>query len=235
MIAWNREVRFEQAVYGSFSFWHRGYDVLARSSGCRVEWVSALKSVCQGYGERPTGAVESDALFAIRLDRGPWMIVGVFPQGCDDRGRPGALAFHALFVDRWTYASVGADPFAFTDLLRSDWSAAEQDAILPDRPRTIRRARFRRCRVPDPADERLLPIVRALMQGRRVVVQSTEPIDSLARDVWRALPWHVRLRTSVATWAFDNANRFDLAAFPKLTGLQREPTDLVLSPVAEPR
>ena len=39
MIEWST-VRFEQAVYGSFPFWNRGYGVLARSAGCRPEWLA---------------------------------------------------------------------------------------------------------------------------------------------------------------------------------------------------
>ena len=68
-------------------------------------------------------------------------------------------------------------------------------------------------------DPRLAPIVSALTQGRRVVVQSSEPIDGLARSVWRVLPRSVRRRATVATWAFDNANQFDLVGLPKLAGV----------------
>ncbi|MGP0070041.1 MAG: hypothetical protein ACLQGP_41385 [Isosphaeraceae bacterium] len=222
-------VRFDQAVYGSFPFWQRGYGVLARSQGCRREWIAALRTACQRYGEQPPGTVEADGLFAMRLDRGPWMIVGAYPQGCDDQGRPGALAFHALFVGRWTYAMAGADPFAFSDLLRRDWTRADLDANLPTARRTIRRTSFRTFADTDlPVDERYPSILAAIVQGRRVVVQSSEPIDSLARSVWRALPMRVRLWASVATWAFDNANGFDLVALPKLTSIQRESTDLIL-------
>ena len=87
--------------------------MLARSAGCRPEWLAELRTACQRYGEPPTGAAQADGLFALRLESGPWMIVGVHPQGCDDRDRPGALAFHALFVGRWAYRWAGADPFAF--------------------------------------------------------------------------------------------------------------------------
>ena len=66
--------------------------------------------------------------------------------------------------------------------------------------------------------------------SRRVVVQSAEPIDALARAVWRALPMRVRLRASVATWAFDNENRFDLVAMPKLAGVARDASDVILAP-----
>jgi hypothetical protein len=225
------KIRYEQAVYGSFPFWNRGYGVLARSAGCRPEWLAALKSACQRYGERPAGFADADALFAMRADRGPWMIVGVFPLGCDDAGRPGALAFHALFVGPWTYWRAGADPFAFAGILRRDWGPADLDATLPPGRSPVRPAGDRGPDDPTTpvADERLAPIVAALAGGRRVAVQSAGPIDALARDVWRSLPFRVRRRASVATWAFDNANRFDLVALPKLAGVARGPSDLVLA------
>src|SRR4029077_2170877 len=174
---------------------------------------------------------EEDGLFAMRLERGPWMIVGVSPQGCDDQDRPGALAFPSLFVGRWTYWWAGADPFAFAEALRRDWSRSDLDAILCSGCWTIRRATFRRSSNPDPPrhNERFAPIVTALRQGRRVAVQSREPIDALARGVWRALPLRVRLRGSVAPWAFYNANRFDRVALPKRGGVAREPSDLILT------
>ena len=59
------------------------------------------------------GVPEADGLFALRLRCGAWMIVGVSSQGCDDRDRPGRLAFHALFVGAWTYWWSGGNPFAF--------------------------------------------------------------------------------------------------------------------------
>ncbi len=222
--------RIEQAVYGSFAFWGRGYGILARSSGCRPEWIAALKAACQRYGERPLGISEAEGLFAMRPPRGPWMIVGVYPQGCDDQGRPGALAFHALFVGRWTYAWAGADPFVFRNRLRGDWTPADLDSTLPSARQDLQGAAFRRSSGPDTLhDERLRPIVEAIEQGRRVIVQSTGPIDAMARGVWRALPMRARLRASVATWAFDNANRFDLVALPKLAGIQREDHDLIVA------
>jgi hypothetical protein len=223
--------RFEQAVYGSFPFWNRGYGVLARSAGCRPEWLAMLKAACQRYGERPAGITDAEALFAMRTDRGPWMIVGVSPQGFDDAGRPGALAFHALFIGPWTYWRAGADPFAFAGNLRSNWSPADLDSTLPPGHAPIRRAGGNGPEDPTtPAGgERLAAVVAALAEGRRVAVQSAGPIDAMARAVWRALPFRVRRRASVATWAFDNANRFDLVALPKLAGVAREPSDLVLA------
>lgn len=224
-------VRFEQAVYGSFPFWNRGYAMLARSAGCRPEWLVALKSACQKYGERPAGTDDAAALFAMRLDRGPWMVVGVIPQGEDDTGRPGALAFHALFVDHWTYARAGADPFAFVEPFRGEWGPADVDATLEPGHANVRRTAYRA--TPAPAsreiDEHRHAIVGALKRGRLVAVQSAAPIDTLARDVWRALPIRIRLRASVATWAFDNGNGFDLVAMPRLPRDIRETSDLVVA------
>jgi hypothetical protein len=224
-------LRYEQAVYGSFPFWNRGYAILARSAGCQPEWLAVLKSACQRYGEKPAGVADADGFFATRIERGPWVIVGVSPQGDDDTGRPGALAFHALFVGPWTYARAGADPFSFAECLRRDWSPVDQDATLPPGRALIRRAPYpaSTSHATPAADARSEAIVEAIALGRHVAVQSARPIDALARDVWRALPFRVRLRASVATWAFDNANRFDLVALPKLAGVTHEPSDLILA------
>jgi hypothetical protein len=224
-------VGFEQAVYGSFPFWDRGYGILASSAGCPPEWLDALKKACQRYGERPAGVADADGLFAKRIDGGPWMIVGVSPQGDDDAGRPGALAFHALFIGRWAYVRAGADPFVFSGLLRRDWGREDRETTLPPGRATVQRAGYRASSDPVASivDERRGAIIDALKRGRRVAVQSEGPIDALSRDVWRALPFRVRLRASVSTWAFDNANRFDLVALPKLAGVAREPSDLILA------
>src|SRR5689334_21616575 len=85
-------VRFEQAVYGSFPFWDRGYGVLAQSPGCRPEWLAELKAACQRFGEPPPGTSPAGGMFSFRLPSGPWAIVGVGSPGLDDQGRPGALS-----------------------------------------------------------------------------------------------------------------------------------------------
>jgi hypothetical protein len=202
-------VRVEQAVYGSFAFRGQGYAVLARSPGCRPEWVSAFVAACRGLGERPAGAEPVGGLFALRLSAGPWVVAGVSPQGRDDLGRPGALAFHGLFVSPRDYRRAGGDPFAFASALRSSWphDVRELPALeLPVRPAP-------RAGEPSPA---AAAIARRLRRGRRVALEADGPIDDLAREVWRALPARTRARRSLATWAFGNSHRFDLAAAPKL-------------------
>lgn len=220
-------LHFEQAVYGSFPFWNRGYGVLTHSAGCRPQWLAELRHVCQRYGEPPAHTAHSGGLFALPLESGPWLIAGVRPQGSDDLGRPGALAFHALFVGRWSYRWAGGNPFVFAHALRGDWRAEDQHRALSHGqlswPFKEQRARA----LHDDAQVTLISM--ALANGRRVVVQSNAPIDPLARDVWSRLPGRVRMRASVATWAFDTGNDFDLVALPKLTGIALETSDMLLA------
>jgi hypothetical protein len=202
-----RSVPFEQAVYGSFPFWDRGYAVLAQSPGCRPEWVSELRAACQRYGERPAGAAEAGGLFALRLAAGPWMIVRPSEQGRDDQGRPGALAFHALFVSPADYRRADYDPFRFAPALGAVWTA--ETRALPRGTCAL---------VPGPeavGDPRVAATVEALVRRRPVVLEADGPIDGLARQVWQALPRHVRKRAAVATWAFRAAAGFDLLAVPR--------------------
>jgi hypothetical protein len=233
----SRSVRLEQAVYGSFSFWNRGYAVLAQSLGCRREWLAELQTAGQRYGERPTRAPEAEGLFALKMRCGSWMIAGVSAQGCDDRGRPGALAFHALFVSAWTYWWSGGNPFAFSGGLRRQWTAADVGTTLPSYGQISRSAaavESAHSSCPMEQDQ-VNRTVAALLRGRRVIVESPKPIDTLARIVWRRLPRQVRCRASVATWAFENANRFDLVALPKLAGVTLDDSDLILAPETEIR
>ncbi len=216
-------MRYQQAVYGSFAFWDRGYALLARSAGCRGEWLGEFQRACRMLGEPPAETEFERSWFARRLLDGGWMIVGVHPQGHDDHGRPGALAFHGLFVDRLSYSWVGADPFPLAALTRGDWTAADRDTELPT-------GGWRRPRGPSPPPAHPLvePIARALASKRPVVVHAARPIDDLANAVWRVLPWRTRTRCSLSTWAFDNANRFDLVAMPKLRGTTYAPESLIL-------
>ncbi len=229
MIIKSRQSKIENAVYGSFAFWERGYGLLARSAGCRPEWSSALERACRNLGEPPRGGLER-GWFARPLDDGVWMIVGMHPQGADDHGRPGALAFHALFVSRLAYLLAGADPAPLAALTRGDWTSADRDAELPAvesaAPGLFGRLATRRGdEVVDPLVD---PIVRALARGKPVVVQAPRPIDDLVRSVWRRLPWRARMKRSVATWAFDNQGAFDLIGLPRIKGATYDPDALVL-------
>jgi hypothetical protein len=217
-------IGYEQAVYGSFPFWSRGYALLAASEGCPPAWRDAMKRACARFGERPPGVESFRSVFALPIDRSAWMVVRVDSLGRDDQGRPGALAFHALFVSPWSYRRAGACPLAFAPAFRSDWSAADQDAVLP--PGRLKPLPLGR-EPEGPADERVAPIVEALSRGRRVVVQAAEPADSLMRSVWRRLPGRARRRTKGASWAFGNANGFDFVALPRLGALSLDGKELI--------
>jgi len=225
-----RAIRCEQAVYGSFPFWSRGYAMLAASAGCPPDWREAMRNACQRFGERPAGVDRFRSRFVLPLGRSARMIVQVDSLARDDQGRPGALVFHALFVSPWSYRRAGASPWAFAPAFRTDWTAADQDAVLPQGSLKPERP------APEPEgplDPRVEPIVEALNRRRRVVVQSPSPADELFQAVWRRLPGSTRRRTSVATWAFGNANQFDLVAMPRLGGLRPDGGELVLPMEAE--
>ncbi len=226
-------IPIEQAVYGSFPFWDRGYAVLARSPGCREEWVDAFTAACSRFGERPRDVNRADALFALRLTSGPWMIVGVREQGADDRGRPGALAFHALFVSDTDYRQSGASPFAFARWHQSHWGPGttslpplsvpiETDPASANSPlvwlwRSLRRhGRANPSITTNPTQpaSRAARIARALSQSQRVAIAANSPIDSLAHQVWNHLSPRQRAQKTVSTWVFSTQNGFDLVGLP---------------------
>jgi hypothetical protein len=215
-------VEFEQAVYGNFGFWDKGYALLGHSPGCQPEWLVDFRAACQRFGETSGGPLPGDALIALRLPSGPWAVVGVTPQGDDDRGRPGALAFHGLFLVASEYRKAGFDPFALVGALGRDWGP--QHASLP------RGSVVAEPGDPTTADADALWASRWLAWGRRVVRESPTPIEPLARRVWASLPPRVRRRKSLATLAFSNAGRFDLLAVPRLAGVSLDASYLVMEP-----
>ena len=206
----------DQLVYGSFSFRDGGYDLLTRSTGCTPGLTAEVIAVCRRFGQPPSAETARAGLFAVWLPVGKrWAVVGVVPQGTDDRGRPGALAFHALLVSARDYRRAGANPFAFAPSLRADWSSQTPATLDPALCR-IEPVDARSTPPPDPKAER---IVAALTRRRRIALETAGPIDDLARAVWAGLPGRVRRRASLATWAFAGENRFDLVAFPRLAGV----------------
>ena len=201
-------VRAEQAVYGSFPFRDTGYALLGRSPGCRPEWLDAFAAACQGLGEPPRGVSADGAMFSLRLRKGPWLVVGVSTQGADDRGRPGALAFHGLFITRPEFARLNFDPFVLISAFRRDWGPG--DLCLESIVMNFE---------PTPPGLACTPTGRRIHRGRRVAVESSTPVAALARETWADLPTRDRRRASVATLAFADPGRFDLVAGPRLAPL----------------
>ena len=221
MMRWRKAeplvVRYEQAVYGSFPFWDKGYAILAQSPGVKPEWLNEFRLACQRFGEQPTSFSESpSAMFCLRTQSGLFLIVGVGSPGNDDRGRPGALCFHGLFVTAREFRKARFDPFALASALRREWLADEP--MLPVGIGAVPPAVVADVYgIDQDIDCRYLTSV--LIERRKIAVESSTPIDRLAERVWFHLPEKVRRRSSVATLAFGNGNLFDLVAFPKLSGV----------------
>ena len=187
-------IHAEQAVYGSFAFWNRGYDLLGFSPGCLPEWIAAFRDACERFGERPHAARSAEALFTLRLPGGGRMIVGVGESGQDDRGRPGALCFHAIFVSDRDYRRVGGAPFPFEPHLRRRWTAdasplqAETWTIArfdPTVPTHEERA-LRDCRrtlLPTPRRDRIDPPHRRPGEAGLACAAVACALPLLARDV----------------------------------------------------
>src|SRR5262245_29399162 len=204
----NGRIRYEQAVYGSFPFWDRGYATWAHSPGCRPEWLDWLGATCPRIGPPPPGE-STGGLCALRPDRETWAIIGTYDQGTDDRGRPGAVAFHALFLSARDHRELDGDPFRLAHRLRRDWGPDDRDldAVIMDLPS------------PDTAstgeaDEKARQLTSRIARGERIGLPSKTPIDELAREVWRALPRSVRLRATLATWTNATDLGCNLAAGP---------------------
>lgn len=217
---------FEQAVYGSFPFWHRGYDLLGHSPGCRPAWISAMKWTCQHLGERLRGVAPPGGLVTRWLDDGTWLILHPFSPGTDDVGRPDAVAFHAVFLSPKGARSARFDPFRFHSIFRDDWGPEE---TAPAPGMVSLRSRDR-CEGSD--DPRIPLVVEALGKGRRVLVEAVEPIDRLTSLVWQVLPKRLRQKRTFVTWAYTDAVAFDLVGLPRLTGVDPTDRNLLVFPLA---
>jgi hypothetical protein len=200
----------EQAIYGSFPFWDQGYALLARSPGCRSESATEFSRLCQSLGQPPSDASpEIDRLlFAARLTSGDWVIALGSSQGCDDRGRPGAWAFHGLFLSHADYKKTGAWPFAFENCFKTQFhlnqilekiqvevenhadsanSLSKNQMIKPEWMKFIRRRNYLR------------------------IHQENTTIEEF-RAIWQKIPGRERARNSMTTMLFRPSADFNIAA-----------------------
>ena len=69
-------------------------------SGCRAEWVAEVLAACRRFGDAPVGRDSGlGPVLGPFAERPPGDRGGRASRFADDRGRPGALAFHALLVE----------------------------------------------------------------------------------------------------------------------------------------
>ncbi len=208
-------VRFEQAVYGSFPFWDKGYAILASSPGCRDEWIDEFRRVCNLMGEKHAGSIDAASFFSIELgDRGPRIVALAFPTGIDDRGRPGAIAFHALFLDRRDFDRIAAVPFELRSALRSDWTAATTELPQGGIEINLDYDDFTSASTDSIKCMNVKAIAASIASGSRVIVSADRPIDDLVREIWRNLSFRIRRSASFSTWSHGDGARFDLVAMP---------------------
>lgn len=205
-------IECEQAVYGSFPGWSRGYDLLGSSPGCLPGWLTYFRQVCQGYGEPPRG-FEPGGLLSRPLPSGGLLVVRPSTAGRDDHGRPGALAFHALFAADRDWRRYRLRPFQFASALKEHWTADSTIAgpirleVKPPRDHA-------------PVDSPLVTLMATgLTGGLRYGIESPRSIEPLAQAVWERLPHWRQRRLHLATWTFSNRMAFDLFAAPRLHGM----------------
>jgi len=196
----------EQADYGSFPFWDKGYAVLARSENCRDEWLSDFSHLCQSLGQPPGEAAPlvNKLILAKKLPSGPWLVCQGSAQGCDDRGRPGAWAFHGLFVSGRDYRRAGATPFAFRDLFLDHFHAGlkfESRIFEVDDQNPPDAIPFRET------------LIEWLARGRQIRLLTDNPANlHLLESLWSQLPASARRKRSITSWAFRPEVDFHLAA-----------------------
>jgi hypothetical protein len=211
-------IHVEQAIYGAFD--GGGYRFVARSPGFREDWLEPAQRLCTGFGERPAGIACPAAVFARALDRQHVAIVQVADQGIDDAGRPGALGFYVMVLQRAAYRAFGGDPFQVAARQTPPWHERGELPMLswpaePLPPRTVEQVR-RVLQRPDGPN--LLGASQVLVDGGRVVFGRTGPDSTLLRDLWCLLPTSTRSELWPASFAFGNDLRFHVLAVPEAEG-----------------
>jgi hypothetical protein len=211
-------MQIEQALYGNPG--EGGFRWLARSPGFREDWLEPARALCAQFGDRPAGVPCPRALFVVPFGQKDHALVRVADQGQDETGRPGALAFRLLIVPRDLYVRLGADPFRIDEAFEPDWQARE---TLPTLQWTFELPAMRTvaglARVLDVEHDRtawLLGSAQILVDGGRIWLERPQPEERLVRDLWELLPYANRAELRVATFAFGNAHRFDIAVAPPL-------------------
>ena len=197
-------LELEQAAYGSFPFRGGGYAMLGYSPGCRPAWQTALKETAQRFGEPARGIEETEfGLVTQWLADGTWMVVAPFSPGADDRGRPGAMGFHALFLSPNQARKLFYDPFTLEPLLRRDFGPDDLRSPWPKQVGMVTPVPFPD--LPADLDPQAARIAAALLRGQQVVIDqpgSPAEIDALVRLCLCLLPLRRRRKLTLATRAF---------------------------------
>ncbi len=197
-------VTCEQAVYGSFPFRDQGYEILTSSPGCRQEWLTAFGRYCRDLGQPPSvvSPKVDRLLFARKIPSGPWVVALGSAQGCDDRGRPGAWAFHGLFLSGRDFRKLDFSPFALKPFLLEKFDPGMRltsEALEPILPHE---------QAPVFSNASMIRWV-----GRGKKLRRVSEIDTFASTdaFWKSLSARTRRKRSMSTWAFRADNPFHWA------------------------
>ena len=200
-------ILFQQAIYGSFPFWDKGYAVLARSEGCHDDWVADFTRMCQSLGQPPSEAhpLVDHLILAKKLPSGPWVIAMGSAQGSDDRGRPGAWAFHGIFLSGREYRRAGASPFRFKENFIRDFHSGMQ----------LKAGVIHLSKMDDQVID--VPMLnpfwgQLLAKGCKLRLLTDDPLELQSLEsIWNQGSSKSRTKRSITTWAFRPEVDFDLA------------------------
>jgi hypothetical protein len=190
-----------------------GPKVVARSDDFPFAWEEAARTAAVRFGRRPPGVACPAALFACPVGRSHVAVVQVADRPAPVPDPP--LGFRFLILRRKLYEALG-DPFAVADRFPPDWSAKELLPTLtwdtgPLPRRTVEQVQA----VLKGGDTSLLlGGTQALIDGGRLMVESTTPTDELFRGLWQLLPERTRFELWPATLAFSNELGFHAVALP---------------------
>jgi len=197
-------VTCEQAVYGSFPFRDQGYEILTASPGCRQEWLTTFARYCRDLGQPPSDVSPriDRLLFARKVPSGPWVVALGSAQGCDDRGRPGAWAFHGLFLSGRDFRKLGLSPFPLIPFLLDKFDAGmglTRECLSPILPSE------------DPPVFTNSSMIRWVSRGNRLRRVSDADTFASTDAFWNSLGPRAKRKRSMTTWAFRSDTPFHWA------------------------
>jgi hypothetical protein len=190
--------------------------LVAKSAEFDEAWVAPLLTLCDGFGDRPSGVACPAAIFAHRLGSARVAVVEVRDAGPD-------LRFDARVLAHRDYVQLGGDPFAIAERFPPADELVTFAALAPLASTTSLdaiRGLLQRTKIAhgtQVADgPTLLGGVQVLVDGGKLVAERSAPDPAFVRDLWALLPIGSRARLWPASFTFSMELRFDVAIVPRL-------------------
>jgi hypothetical protein len=176
-------------------------------------WRSKLLAICEAFAADPPVLALPAALFVQRLDRNHSVIIR--SKSSNKLGAP-PDHFHALIVDRRSFAALHFDPFVLDGRFPPAWDASSdlpvlewQGSAVPGRTVPGVQKVLKRSNGPE-----LLGGCQALLDGSRLLFVRETASQDLIRDLWTLLPYSNRSELMPATFAWNKNLAFDIAVVP---------------------